>query len=106
MLFWDSALSNVVFCLLCYLPQVAQLSWIERKVAATLFGEPPTATIQDALKNFQKVVSPDGNQSYIKSPKIVVVYVVWAVTEIKAAIPDPFFFRSDALFNLKLKYTF
>lgn len=35
--------------------QVAQLSWIERKVAATLFGEPPSSTVEDALKNFLKV---------------------------------------------------
>ncbi|XP_018593653.1 regulator of microtubule dynamics protein 2 [Scleropages formosus] len=37
----------------CY--AVAQLSWIERKVAATLFEEPPHATVEDALKNFLKV---------------------------------------------------
>lgn len=35
--------------------QVAQLSWLERKVAATLFGEPPTSSVEDALKNFLKV---------------------------------------------------
>lgn len=37
----------------CY--AVAQLSWLERKVAATLFGEPPSATVEEALKNFLKV---------------------------------------------------
>ncbi|CAN9500058.1 unnamed protein product [Ophioblennius macclurei] len=37
----------------CY--AVAQLSWLERKVAATLFGEPPSATVEDALNNFLKV---------------------------------------------------
>ncbi|XP_072293372.1 regulator of microtubule dynamics protein 2 [Eucyclogobius newberryi] len=36
----------------CY--AVAQLSWLERKVAATLFGEPPSATVEDALGNFLK----------------------------------------------------
>ncbi|XP_021435901.2 regulator of microtubule dynamics protein 2 isoform X2 [Oncorhynchus mykiss] len=43
-----------------YIFKVAQLSWIERKVAATLFGEPPSATVQDGLKNFLKVeeISP------------------------------------------------
>ncbi|KAJ8418028.1 hypothetical protein AAFF_G00137370 [Aldrovandia affinis] len=37
----------------CY--AVAQLSWIERRVATTLFGEPPSASVQDALKHFLKV---------------------------------------------------
>ncbi|CAL9687377.1 unnamed protein product [Knipowitschia caucasica] len=37
----------------CY--AVAQLSWLERKVAATLFGEPPSASVEDALRNFLKV---------------------------------------------------
>ncbi|NWV82063.1 RMD2 protein, partial [Dasyornis broadbenti] len=36
----------------CY--SVAQLSWIEKKVAATLFGTPPTSTVEEALQNFLK----------------------------------------------------
>uniref|UniRef100_UPI00398E8B45 regulator of microtubule dynamics protein 2 n=1 Tax=Pristiophorus japonicus TaxID=55135 RepID=UPI00398E8B45 len=37
----------------CY--AASQLSWIERKVATTLFEEPPNSTIQDALQCFLKV---------------------------------------------------
>ncbi|XP_012224815.1 regulator of microtubule dynamics protein 1-like [Linepithema humile] len=35
--------------------EVANLSWIERKVAATLFSEPPSASYEDAIDSFQKV---------------------------------------------------
>ncbi|KFR10542.1 Regulator of microtubule dynamics protein 2 [Opisthocomus hoazin] len=36
----------------CY--SVAQLSWIEKKVAAALFGTPPTSTVEEALQYFLK----------------------------------------------------
>ncbi|XP_050450034.1 regulator of microtubule dynamics protein 1-like [Cataglyphis hispanica] len=34
--------------------EVANLSWIERKVATTLFSEPPSASYEDAIDSFQK----------------------------------------------------
>ncbi|XP_066034685.1 regulator of microtubule dynamics protein 2 [Chamaea fasciata] len=36
----------------CY--SVAQLSWLEKKVAASFFGTPPTSTVEEALQNFLK----------------------------------------------------
>ncbi|EAX00385.1 family with sequence similarity 82, member A, isoform CRA_b [Homo sapiens] len=37
----------------CY--TVSKLSWIEKKMAATLFGKIPSSTVQEALHNFLKV---------------------------------------------------
>ncbi|XP_029164174.1 regulator of microtubule dynamics protein 1-like [Nylanderia fulva] len=34
--------------------EVANLGWIERKVATTLFSEPPSASFEDAIDSFQK----------------------------------------------------
>uniref|UniRef100_A0A2K6FG97 Regulator of microtubule dynamics protein 2 n=1 Tax=Propithecus coquereli TaxID=379532 RepID=A0A2K6FG97_PROCO len=36
----------------CY--TVSKLSWIEKKMAATLFGKIPSSTVQEALQNFLK----------------------------------------------------
>ncbi|KAK0411606.1 hypothetical protein QR680_005741 [Steinernema hermaphroditum] len=33
---------------------VANLSWLERKAASTFFAEPPTATIDEALRDFEE----------------------------------------------------
>lgn len=55
MLFCQSTLQQFIFHFSFLFLQVAQLSWLERKVAATLFGEPPTSSVEDALKNFLKV---------------------------------------------------
>ena len=36
-----------------YILQVSQLSWLERRAAATLFGEVPSSNFEEALKHFQ-----------------------------------------------------
>lgn len=35
--------------------EVASLTWLERKAAATLYGEPPEATYEEALASFMAV---------------------------------------------------
>ncbi|OQR72642.1 regulator of microtubule dynamics protein 2-like, partial [Tropilaelaps mercedesae] len=36
----------------CY--QVASVSWLQKKTAATLFAKPPEASLDDALNAFKK----------------------------------------------------
>ena len=50
-------IQKVVNCLsdIAVYLQVSKLSWIERKMAATLFGNIPSSTVQEALQNFLKV---------------------------------------------------
>uniref|UniRef100_A0A8C3CZ14 Regulator of microtubule dynamics protein 2 n=1 Tax=Cairina moschata TaxID=8855 RepID=A0A8C3CZ14_CAIMO len=45
----------------CY--SVAQLSWLEKKVAAALFGTPPTSTVEEALQNFLKCYKDLGQKN-------------------------------------------
>ena len=35
--------------------QVYGLSWVEKRVASSLFGAPPSATVDEALESFLKV---------------------------------------------------
>ena len=44
----------------CY--EVAELSWWERKMAATLFADPPTASMEEAKGHFTaaETLKPDG----------------------------------------------
>ncbi|GMT10530.1 hypothetical protein PFISCL1PPCAC_1827 [Pristionchus fissidentatus] len=44
---------------------VAELSWIERKVASTLYSTPPTATIDEALRDF--LAANEVKQSWIEN---------------------------------------
>ena len=49
----EIALTGVSYFRFCY--EVAELSWWERKMAATLFADPPQATMEEARDHFIKV---------------------------------------------------
>ena len=54
-----STITKMIFRF-CY--EVAELSWWERKMAATLFADPPNATMEEARDHFMSAeeLKPDG----------------------------------------------
>ncbi|KAI6207265.1 hypothetical protein M3Y99_01853600 [Aphelenchoides fujianensis] len=46
---------------------VASLSWIEKKLAVTLFGNPPEGTMEEAIEKFEKVaeLKPDWIENFL-----------------------------------------
>ena len=50
----------ILFYRFCF--EVAELSWWERKMAATLFADPPNATMEEAKDHFMAAeeLKPDG----------------------------------------------
>ncbi len=60
---------------------VCQLTWIERKLAATLFAEPPSAKIEQALEEFRcaEELAPKtnkANQLYLA--KVCCIFLFWS----------------------------
>ena len=58
----------ILYFRFCY--EVAELSWWERKMASTLFADPPLATMEEARDHFMAAESlkPDGwieNRQYL-----------------------------------------
>ena len=43
----------------CY--QVSDLAWYQRKIAAAVFGEPPTSTFEEALQFFERAEQAEPN---------------------------------------------
>ena len=66
-------ISRLIFMLILYFRfcyEVAELSWWERKMASTLFADPPLATMEEARDHFMAAESlkPDGwieNRQYL-----------------------------------------
>lgn len=70
------------------------MSWIEKKVAAALFGTPPTSTVEEALQNFLKV-------SHSQGFSCVTVYQLLYVTAVKMSAQQIMSssYKSRALLN-------
>lgn len=51
------------------------MSWLEKKVAAALFGTPPTSTVEEALQNFLKVSASQGF-SYVAVYQLLYMNIV------------------------------
>lgn len=70
------------------------MSWLEKKVAAALFGTPPTSTVEEALQNFLKVGPSQGFSC-------VTVYQLLCVTVVKMSAQQIMFcgYKSRVLLN-------
>ncbi len=54
---------------------IAALSWIERRAAAALFGEPPAATYEDALNYFMNAETISPGFYIMNQVRIAEVYI-------------------------------
>lgn len=70
------------------------MSWLEKKVAAALFGTPPTSTVEEALQNFLKV---GASQEF----SCATVYQLLCVTVVKMSAQQIMFcsYKSRVLLN-------
>ncbi|CAK8677631.1 unnamed protein product [Clavelina lepadiformis] len=62
---------------------VYQLTWIERKLAATLFATPPSATIEDALESFLK--AEDIQSGFYKANQFYIAKCYYEISEYTTA---------------------
>lgn len=66
----------------CY--AVSKLSWIEKKMAATLFGKIPSSTIHEALQNFLKV--EELHHGFSKSNYVYLSKCYWDLKQTEIAM--------------------